>query len=120
MSILLIPVAPLSRAKSRLENYFSREQLIDLTIAMFKDLGNTLLNVDCFEKKIVYCASKEILDIADKFNIIGLREEENNDTKSFDAVISKMNTLAIQEFNADMTVIAFLLHSIIMGTRLTL
>jgi 2-phospho-L-lactate guanylyltransferase (CobY/MobA/RfbA family) len=108
MSILLIPVAPLSRAKSRLANYFSREQLKDFTIAMFKDLGNTLLNVDCFEKKIVYCASDEILDLAGEFNLIGVKEELTDVRQTFDTVISKMNEIAINKFNAHGTVITFL------------
>ena len=108
MSILLIPVAPLSRAKSRLASYFSREQLKDFTIAMFKDLGNTLLNVDCFEKKIVYCASNEILDLADEFNLIGVKEEFTDVTRAFDKVISGLNDIAIKQFNANETIIAFL------------
>ena len=108
MSILLIPVAPLSRAKSRLENYFSREQLKDFTKAMFKDLGNTLLNVDCFEKKIVYCASDEILALAGKFNLIGVKEELTDVARTFDTVISGMNDIVIKKFNANGTVIAFL------------
>lgn len=108
MNILLIPVAPLTRAKSRLENYFSREQIKDFTIAMFKDLGSTLLNVDCFEKKIVYCASDEILELAGEYNLIGVKEELNDTALSFDAVISKMNEIAIHEFNAKGTLIAFL------------
>ena len=108
MSILLIPVAPLTRAKSRLENYFSREQLKDLIIAMFRDLGSTLLDVDCFEKKIVYCASDEILDLASDFNLTGIKEEVNNVALSFDTVISQMNKIAINHFKARETVIAFL------------
>ena len=108
MTILLIPIAPLSRAKSRLENYFSREQLKEFTIAMFKDLGNTLLSVDCFEKKIVYCASDEILELASEFNLIGVKEEVNDAALSFDAVISQMNGIAMNRFNANETVIAFL------------
>ena len=108
MSILLIPVAPLSRAKSRLENYFSRKQLKDFTIAMFKDLGSTLLNVDCFEKKIVYCASDEILNLAGDFNLIGVKEELTDATCTFDTVISEMNDIAMTRFNANGTVIAFL------------
>ncbi len=108
MSILLIPISPLSRAKSRLENYFSRDQLKDFTIAMFKDLATTLLSVDCFEKKIVYCESDEILQLAREFNLIGVKEEVTDVNKSFDDVISRMNEIAINEFNAKGTVIAFL------------
>jgi 2-phospho-L-lactate guanylyltransferase (CobY/MobA/RfbA family) len=108
MTILLIPVAPLSRAKSRLENYFSREQLKEFTIAMFKDLSNTLLSVDCFEKKIVYCASDEILELASDYNLIGVKEEVNDIGKPFDAVISQLNDIAMTRFNANGTVIAFL------------
>ena len=65
MSILLIPIAPLSKTKSRLRDCFSAKQLRDLTIAMFHDLGRTLSQVKCFDKKIVYCNAPEILEIAE-------------------------------------------------------
>ena len=66
MSILLIPIAPLSRTKSRLSDCFSKEQLKEFTISMFKDLGNKLLKIDCFEEIIVYCNSSEILELAEE------------------------------------------------------
>ena len=66
MSSLLIPVAPFSTTKSRLQDCFSAEKLKDFTIAMFKDLVNTLADVNCFEHKIVYCNASEILEIAEE------------------------------------------------------
>ena len=54
MSILLIPIAPLSRTKSRLRDCFPKELLKDLTISMFKDLVNKVVNFNCFDQKIVY------------------------------------------------------------------
>jgi len=108
MTILIIPVAPLSRTKSRLRKYFSTEQLIELTIAMFKDLGNTLSNVTCFNQKIVYCNASEILEIAENYNLIGVKEKLTSPPKSFDEVISNLNDIAIKQFNSERTVISFL------------
>ena len=75
MTILLIPIAPLTRTKSRLRDFFSTEQLIELTIAMFKDLGKTLTEVNCFDQKIVYCNATEILDLAEEALCSGLEKE---------------------------------------------
>jgi 2-phospho-L-lactate guanylyltransferase (CobY/MobA/RfbA family) len=83
MNILLIPIAPLSRTKSRLRKCFSKEQLKELTIAMFKDLALKLTRVDCFESKIVYCNSSEILELADDYGLIGIREELATPRKTF-------------------------------------
>lgn len=108
MSILLIPIAPLSRTKSRLRDCFSKEQLKDLTIAMFKDLGKTLINVNCFENKIVYCNTPEILEIAENYNLIGIKEKITTPPKSFDEVIKNINNIAIKKYNAKQTVLTFL------------
>ncbi|MFX0022417.1 MAG: hypothetical protein ACFE9S_08815 [Candidatus Hermodarchaeota archaeon] len=108
MSILLIPVAPLARTKSRLRDCFSNEQLKDLTIAMFKDLGKTLNNVTCFDKMIVYCNTLEILELAKEYNLIGIKEELTSPRKSFDEVIEDLNNIAIKKFDAKKTVFSFL------------
>ncbi|MFX0133749.1 MAG: hypothetical protein ACFFDN_08900 [Candidatus Hodarchaeota archaeon] len=108
MSILLIPVAPLSRTKSRLRDCLSNEQLKELTIAMFKDLGKTLTEVDCFARKIVYCNTPEILEIAKDYNLIGIKEELMVPPKSFDEVIEDLNNIAINKFKAEQTVFSFL------------
>ena len=108
MSILLIPIAPLSRTKSRLRDCFSKEQLKDLTIAMFKDLGNTLMNVHCFKNIIVYCNTPEILEIAENYDLIGIKEELTSPPKSFDKVIDDVNNIAINKYNAEQTVLTFL------------
>lgn len=108
MNILLIPIAPLSHSKSRLRDCFSKEQLKELTIAMVKDLGNTLLKVKCFDKKIVYCNNSEILDLANNYNLIGIKEELTEPRKSFDNVINDLNMIAINQFNAKSTVFTFL------------
>lgn len=107
MSILLIPVAPLSRTKSRLKDCFSAEQLGDLTIAMVKDLSVTLTNVNCFEHKIVYCQTPEILEIAEGYGLIGIKEKEINKSKTFDEVIHHLNSIAIKQYKALQTTIAF-------------
>jgi 2-phospho-L-lactate guanylyltransferase (CobY/MobA/RfbA family) len=108
MSILLIPIAPLSRTKSRLRDCFSKEQLIELTIAMFKDLGQILSSVKLFDEKIVYCNGSEILELAEDYGLTGIKEELTKPRKSFDEVISDLNTIAIQKFDAQQTVFTFL------------
>lgn len=108
MSVLLIPIAPLSRTKSRLRKCFSKAQLKDLTIAMFKDLCSKLKNVNCFDKKIVYCNSNEILELADDYELIGIKEQLSTPRKSFDDVILDLNQIAIEKFEANATVFTFL------------
>ena len=108
MSILLIPIAPLSRTKSRLRDCFPKGLLKDLTIAMFNDLAKKVQNVDCFDCKIVYCHDEEILELAEKFGLIGIKEELTKPRKSFDEVINDLNTIAIKKFNALTTVFTFL------------
>lgn len=108
MSILLIPVAPLTRTKSRLRECFSKKQLKELTIAMFKDLGKTLKDVDCFDRKIVYCNAPEILDLAKNYDLLGIKEELTVPPKSFDEVIEDLNNIAIKKFDAKQTVFSFL------------
>jgi len=108
MSILLIPIAPLSRTKSRLRDCFSIDQLRDLTIAMFKDLGKTLTQVNCFDEKVVYCNTPEILEIAYNYDLLGIKEELTTPPKSFDNVIKDLNNIAIKKFNAKQTIFSFL------------
>jgi len=108
MNILLIPIAPLSRTKSRLRKCFSKEQLKDLTIAMFKDLAIKLKKVDCFEKKIVYCNSNKILELANSYELIGIKEQLTTPRKSFDQVISDLNQIAINKYKATSTIFTFL------------
>ncbi|MFX1315735.1 MAG: hypothetical protein ACFE9T_07715 [Promethearchaeota archaeon] len=108
MSILLIPVAPLSRTKSRLKDCFSREQLIDLTIAMFKDIANTLMKVNCFNEKLVYCNASEILEIAKKYGFIGIKEDITTPLKSFDEIIEDLNNIALNKYKAEQTILTFI------------
>ncbi|MBD3342606.1 MAG: hypothetical protein GF353_26130 [Candidatus Lokiarchaeota archaeon] len=108
MSILLIPVAPLSRTKSRLRDCFSKEQLKALTIAMFKDLGTLLKDLGIYDEKIVYCNNSEILDLAEEYNLIGIKEKLTTPRQNFATVIQDLNSIAIDEFNAKKTVFTFL------------
>ena len=108
MSILLIPIAPLSRTKSRLRDCFPKELLKDLTVAMFKDLASKVVNVDCFDQKIVYCHNNEILELAEEYGLIGIKEKLTKPRKSFDEVINDLNDIAINEFNALSTLFTFL------------
>ncbi len=108
MSSLLIPIAPLTRTKSRLRDCFTVEQLKELTIAMFKDLGTILAKVNFFDHKIVYCNTPEILEISDDFGLIGIKEDLTTPPKSFDMVIKDLNDIAINKFHAEQTIFSFL------------
>lgn len=108
MSFLLVPIAPLSRTKSRLHDCFSKQQLKELTIAMFKDLALKLEKVDCFEEKIIYCNSSEILNLASEYGLISIKEELTKPRKSFDKVINDLNSIAIENYNAERTIFTFL------------
>jgi 2-phospho-L-lactate guanylyltransferase (CobY/MobA/RfbA family) len=108
MSILLIPIAPLSRTKSRLRDCFPKGLLKDLTIAMFKDLAKKVQNVDCFDDKIVYCHNEEILKLAEEFGLIGIKEKLTHPRKSFDLVINDLNNIAINDYDAVSTIFTFL------------
>jgi len=108
MSLLLIPIAPLSRTKSRLRDCFPKELLKDLTVAMFKDLARKVVNVDCFDQKIVYCHNDEILELAEGYGLIGIKEKLTKPRKSFDEVINDLNDIAINEFNALSALFTFL------------
>lgn len=108
MNILLIPIAPISRTKSRLRKCFSKEQLKELTIAMFKDLAVKLNRVDCYDYKIVYCNSNEILDLANNNGLTGIKEQLTTPRKSFDDVIFDLNQIAIEKYKATSTVFTFL------------
>ena len=108
MSILLIPIAPLSRTKSRLRDCFPKGLLKDLTIAMFKDLAKKVQNVNSFDFKIVYCHDEELLELAEEFGLIGIKEKLTHPRKSFDLVINDLNNVAINEYDAVSTIFTFL------------
>lgn len=105
---LLIPIAPLFRTKSRLRDCFSKEQLKQLTISMFIDLAIRLKDVNCFKDKIVYCNGTEVLETAEDYGLIGIKEEITDPRKSFATVISDLNSIAIDRFGANKTVFTFL------------
>jgi 2-phospho-L-lactate guanylyltransferase (CobY/MobA/RfbA family) len=108
MSILLIPIAPLSMTKSRLRDCFPKGLLKELTIAMFKDLAKKVQNVDSFDHKIVYCHNNEILELAEEFGLIGIKEKFTHPRKSFDLVINDLNNIAIKDYDAVNTIFTFL------------
>jgi 2-phospho-L-lactate guanylyltransferase (CobY/MobA/RfbA family) len=108
MISLLIPIAPLSRTKSRLRDCFSIEQLKDLTISMFKDLAEKIVPLNFFDHKIVYCNSNEILEITRDYGLIAIKEKLTTPRKSFDDVIKTLNNLAIRNFNTNSTIFTFL------------
>ena len=107
MSILLIPVASLSRTKSRLGDIFNREQLKNLTIAMVKDLFSKISQIKLQLDSLVYCNSSEILDLAEEHGFIPIKEKINTPQKCFDDVLHDINTIAIQDYHAKSTIITF-------------
>ncbi len=108
MSTLLIPISPLERAKSRLRTVLSRVQIEDLIIAMVKDLANKLSHIKCFNAKIVYCGDTSILELAESYDLVGIKEQNLSPQKSFDTVIEEINLIAIEQFNAEQTILTFL------------
>ena len=108
MSYLLIPVAPLSRTKSRLRDCFSKELLIELTIAMFKDLALKVSNVHCFDQTLVYCNNSEIIDLANEYGLVGIKEKLTEPRKSFNDVLFDLNSIAIDEYGASRSIFTFL------------
>ena len=108
MSVLLLPVAPLSRTKSRLRDCFSKSDLKALSIAMFEDLAIKLSRVDCFDEKIVYCNDDSILQSAETHGLVGIKEPLSVPPKSFARVIQDLNDIAVENFGATMTTFIFL------------
>ncbi|MBY8983370.1 MAG: hypothetical protein KGD57_10495 [Candidatus Lokiarchaeota archaeon] len=108
MSTLLIPIAPLSRSKSRLNDYFTKNQLRNFTLSMFKDLGSKLSNVHCYENILVYNCDKEILEISNEFGLTSITEDFKRNDKSFDNSLKELNDIAIKNYNSEQTTIIFL------------
>ncbi|MBY9003914.1 MAG: hypothetical protein KGD73_08080 [Candidatus Lokiarchaeota archaeon] len=107
MTTLLIPVASLSKTKSRLKDIFSREQLKNFTIAMLKDLFSKISQTKLQINSLVYCNSSEILDLAEEYGFIPIKEKISTPQKCFDDILQDINNIAIQEYNAKRTVITF-------------
>jgi 2-phospho-L-lactate guanylyltransferase len=108
MSSLLIPISPLAEAKSRLREVFTREQIENLIISMVKDICNILSKTDCFENILIYCHNNKILELVQKFGLIGIKEKLTSPRKSFDEVINDINSIAIEKYHATQTIITFL------------
>ncbi len=108
MSSLLIPISPLAKAKSRLREVFTGGQIENLIISMVKDLGNILSTIDCFKNILVYCHNNKILELVQKFGLIGIKEKVISPRKSFDKVINEINSIAINDYHAKQTIITFL------------
>ncbi len=107
MSYLLIPVASLSKTKSRLGDIFTPDQLKDLTIAMLKDLFSKISQIKLQINSLVYCNSSEILDLAEEYGFIPIKEKINNQQKCFDDILQDINNIAIQDYHAKNTIITF-------------
>ena len=75
---------------------------------MFKDLAKKVQNVNSFDYKIVYCHDEEVLELAEEFGLIGIKEKLTHPRKSFDLVINDLNNIAINEYDAVSTIFTFL------------
>jgi len=107
MNCLLIPVSPLYRAKSRLSSVFSETQLRNFTISIFKDFAVKVCDLKSYENKLVYCNSPEILELAEKYGLIPIKEEKGNSNLTFDEIIDVFNNIAIKKYDARSTLLAF-------------
>jgi 2-phospho-L-lactate guanylyltransferase (CobY/MobA/RfbA family) len=107
MNSLLIPVSPLTTAKSRLKSVFSEEKLKSFTISLFKDFALKVSMVKAFENKLVYCTSPEILELAEEFGLTPIKEDKSNSNKTFDEVIEVFNDIAMKKYEATKTTLAF-------------
>ena len=61
-----------------------------------------------WENLCVYCHDNEILELAEEYGLIGIREKLTKPRKSFDEVISDLNNIALSKFNANSTIFTFL------------
>jgi 2-phospho-L-lactate guanylyltransferase (CobY/MobA/RfbA family) len=84
---------------------------------MFKDLAKKLASVNIFDKTIVYCNSTEILDLAEEFGLIGVKEQLTSPRKSFDHVINDLNKIALDYYNAQRTIFTFLDVILVSGSN---
>ena len=107
MKCLLIPVSPISSAKSRLKTVFSETQVKEFTISIFKDFAIKVSDLKAYDNKLVYCNSPEILELAEKYGLIPIKEEKDNSKKNFDEVIETFNNIAIKKYDAQSTMLAF-------------
>lgn len=107
MSILAIPISPLSHSKRRLGGILSKEQIAEFTLAMFRDIGERTMEVDCFSKKIVYCNSSEVLEISEDFGFIPIKETSNDKSGNFNDVVTQMNDLIVRKFDPESILISF-------------
>jgi 2-phospho-L-lactate guanylyltransferase len=107
MSYLIIPVASLTNSKSRLEDIFTRDQLKDLTIAMLKDLFHKISQLKTPLNTLVYCNSTEVLDLAEEYKLISIREKKQVKRNCFDDTLQEINNIAIKEYLAKSTIILF-------------
>ncbi|MFO8018898.1 MAG: hypothetical protein R6U96_09700 [Promethearchaeia archaeon] len=108
MTILFIPVADLSKSKSRLTECFTPEQRQDFTRALFKDLAEKVTSLDAFRAKVVYSPDERILKLAEIYDLIALKEERSQNSKNFDAIFMEMDEIAINRFNAGASLVVFL------------
>jgi len=107
MNILIIPVSQLDQAKIRLRDIFSKEKIKEFTLAMFKDICQKTLDIDCFSKKIVYCNTQEILDVSRDYGFIPIKEERSKKSADFNNVITEINDIVVEKFDPISTLIAF-------------
>ena len=108
MTILFIPIASLSRSKSRLADCLTQEQRQKFTLALFRDLAQKIQDLSIFQAKIIYSPDKQILDLAENYDLIPIRETPSQNSKTFNNVIGEMDEIAISQYQAHASLIIFL------------
>ncbi|MGV9174106.1 MAG: hypothetical protein ACOC44_14990 [Promethearchaeia archaeon] len=108
MTILFIPVASLSKSKSRLSDCLTQIQRQEFTIALFKDFAEKIENLDIFQEKVIYSPDNKILELAETYNLKGIQEIPRHNSKNFNTVISEMDKRAIDQFEAKSSLTVFL------------
>jgi len=107
MSVLAVPVSPLSHTKRRLAKVLSNKQLEELTLAMVKDFCKKTLDLNCFSEKIVYCYTPQVLELSEEYGFCPIREEAGQKSDNFNDVITQMNNIILNKFNPENVVISF-------------
>jgi len=107
MSVLIVPVSQLDQAKIRLREIFSKQKIKKFTLAMVKDICQKTLDRECFSKKIVYCNTQEVLDLARDFGFIPIKEKRRYKSPDFNIVINEISDIVIERFHPTNTLITF-------------
>ena len=77
-------------------------------ISKHLDINNEILYLTQKDCRNIGLTGEEILELTEKYGLIGIREELTQPRKSFNDVIDDLNNIAIKTFNAEQTLFTFL------------